>query len=139
MAEFRHIITWPLAAVSLVSVFYSIGALMVFLSSPNQIQIQYVVLSNLLDDWSRFETALLPITIDAILIISFILVHSLMRSSIIKSFWSKLGLASSERCIYNLSTAAAILVRFFYFLKNTLTFAIEIIKITDLFQTVFGK
>lgn len=113
MAEFRHIITVPLAMVSLISVFYSIGALMVFLSNPNHIKIQYVVLSKLLDDWSRFETALLPITIDAILIILFILVHSLMRSSIVKSFWSKLGLESSERCIYNLSTAAAILVSFF--------------------------
>lgn len=114
MAEFRYIITMTLAMVSLVSVFYSIGALMVFLSKPNQIQIQYVVLSNLLDDWSRFETALLPITIDAILVILFILVHSLMRSSIVKSVWSELGLAPSERCIYNLSTAAAILVSFFF-------------------------
>lgn len=117
MAEFRHIISVPLAMVSLVSVFYSIGELMLFLSSPNQIQIQYVVLSNMLDDWSRFETALLPITIDAILIILFILVHSLMRSSIVKSFWSKLGVASSERCIYNLSTAAAILVSFSFFFR----------------------
>lgn len=110
MAAIRQMFTFPIAIISFVSIFYAIAKLTVFLSLPSKIQIQYVWISNLLDDWSRLETALLPITIDAILIIAFVLVHSLMRSAIVKSFWNKFGLASAERSIYNLFTAAAILV-----------------------------
>lgn len=110
MVAFRQVITLPLAIISFTSVFYAVLKLMIFLSLPKAIQIQYVWIANLLDDWNRFETALLPITIDAILIIFFILLHSLMRSSTVKSFWAKLNLSSAERSIYSLFTAAAILV-----------------------------
>lgn len=115
MFAFRQILTLPLAILSFVSVFYSIGKLMVFLSLPAKIQIQYVWIVNLLDDWSRIESSLLPITIDAILIVIFILLHSFMRSDVIKAFWNKIGLSSAERSIYNLCTAAAILVNFLFF------------------------
>lgn len=111
MAAFRHVLTIPLALSSFVGVFYAIGKLMVFLSQPTKIPIHQTWIVNLLDDWSRLEATLLPLTIDAILIVLFILSHSLLRSDIVKSIWNKLGLTSATRSIYNLATAAAILVR----------------------------
>lgn len=111
MAAARHVLTVPLAISSFVGVFYSIAKLMVFLSLPVKIPIHQVWIVNLLDDWNRLETSLLPLTIDAILIVTFILIHSFLRSEIIKSLWQKLGLASASRSIYNLVTAAVILVR----------------------------
>lgn len=110
MAKVRHLLTVPLAICSFVSVFYAIGKLMAFLSLPAKIPVHHVWIVNLLDDWSRLETALLPLTIDAILIVNFILLHSFLRSEIVKSFWNKLGLSSASRSLYNLATAAALLV-----------------------------
>lgn len=110
MAAYRQIITVPLAIVSFVSVFYSIGKLLIFLSAPAKIQIQYVWIINLLDNWSRLESALLPITIDAALIVIFILQHSFMRSELVKNIWCKLGLSTAERSLYNLVTAGSLLV-----------------------------
>lgn len=115
MAAARHVLTVPLAISAFVGVFYAIAKLMVFLSLPVKIPIHQAWIVNLLDDWSRLETSLLPLTIDAILIVTFILVHSFLRSEIIKSLWQKLGLASASRSIYNLATAATILVRFWIF------------------------
>lgn len=115
MAAARHVLTVPLAISAFVGVFYAIAKLMVFLSLPVKIPIHQAWIVNLLDDWSRLETSLLPLTIDAILIVTFILVHSFLRSEIIKSLWQKLGLASASRSIYNLATAATILVRFWSF------------------------
>lgn len=112
MAAARHVLTVPLAISAFVGVFYAIAKLMVFLSLPVKIPIHQAWIANLLDDWSRLETSLLPLTIDAILIVTFILVHSFLRSEIIKALWQKLGLASASRSIYNLVTAATILVRF---------------------------
>lgn len=112
MAAARHVLTVPLAVSAFVGVFYAIAQLMVFLSLPIKIPIHQAWIVNLLDDWSRLETSLLPLTIDAILIVTFILVHSFLRSEIVKSLWQKLGLASASRSIYNLVTAATILVRF---------------------------
>lgn len=83
---------------------------MVFLSLPSKIRIEYVWIVNLLDNWSRFEKALLPITIDAVLIVFFILQHSLMRTTIVKAVWRKIGLETADRCIYNLATSATIVV-----------------------------
>lgn len=110
MVALRQIVTLPLALCSFLAVFYSIGKLMVFLSLPSKIRVEFVWLLNLLDNWSRFEKALLPITIDTILIVLFILQHSLMRTAIVKAFWKKIGLETAERCIYNLTTSATILV-----------------------------
>lgn len=110
MAALRHILTVPLALLSFSAVFYSIGKLMVFLSAPSKIRLEYVWIVNLLDNWSRFEKALLPITVDTILIVLFILQHSLMRTSIVKAVWKKLGLETAERSIYNVATAATIVV-----------------------------
>lgn len=113
MASFRHLITVPLAVSSFVGVFYAIGKLMVFLSLPTKIPIHQIWIINLLDDWSRLEATLLPLTSDAILVVLFILLHSIMRSDVVKSIWDILGLTSAGRSIYNLVTAATILVRNF--------------------------
>lgn len=113
MAAFRHLFTVPLAISSFVGVFYAIGKLMVFLSLPTKIPIHQIWIVNLLDDWSRLEATLLPLTSDAILVVLFILLHSLMRSDVVKSIWDILGLTSAARSIYNLVTAATILVRNF--------------------------
>lgn len=115
MAALRQVITVPLALCSFIAVFYSISKLMVFLSLPSKIRIEFVWLLNLLDNWSRLEKALLPITIDAALIVLFILQHSLMRTEILKAIWRKLGLETAERSIYNLATSATILVSAFHF------------------------
>lgn len=112
MAAFRHLITVPLAICSFVSVFYAIGKLMAFLSLPVKIPIHQVWIVNLLDDWSRLETSLLPLTTDAILIVVFILSHSFLRSDIVHNLWNKLGLSSASRSFYNLVTAAVVLVSF---------------------------
>lgn len=110
MVALRQVITVPLALCSLIAVFYSIGKLMAFLSLPSKVRIEFVWLLNLLDNWSRLEKALLPITIDTALIVLFILQHSLMRTEIVKAVWRKLGLETAERSIYNLATSATILV-----------------------------
>lgn len=110
MAALRQIITVPLAVVTFFAVFYSIGQLIVFLSWPSKIRIEFVWILNLLDNWSRFEKALLPITIDTVLITLFVLQHSLMRTNAVKALWRKFGLETAERSIYNLATSATILV-----------------------------
>lgn len=111
MVALRQIITIPLALCSFVATFYAVGKLVLFLSTPSKIKIQYVWMLNLLDNWTRLEGSLLPITIDAVLIIAFILQHSLMRTELIKSIWQKIGLETAARSIYNLATAATLLVR----------------------------
>ncbi|XP_031631224.1 nurim homolog [Contarinia nasturtii] len=110
MAAIRHLVTVPLALCSFVGVFYAIGKLMVFLSLPVKIPIHQVWLVNLLDDWSKIETALLPLTTDAILIFAFILPHSFLRNDIFKSLLQRIGLSSASRCIYNLVTSASLLL-----------------------------
>lgn len=112
MAAVRQVITVPLAIISFVGIFYATGKLMQFLSTPRTIEIQYIWIVNLMDNWSRLETTLLPITVDAALIVVFILQHSLLRSHFVKSIWSKLGLATAERSLYNLATTGTILVSY---------------------------
>lgn len=63
-----------------------------------------------MDNLSRLEIALLPLTIDMILIVLFILQHSLMRARVLKAFWTKIGLATAERSLYNLATAGTLIV-----------------------------
>lgn len=110
MVAVRHAITLPLAIASFVAVFYSVGKLMLFLSTPSTIQIQYVWMLNLIDDWTRLEGSLQPITIDAALVILFILQHSLFKLEAIKSVWAKIGLKTAERSIYNLITSLTLVV-----------------------------
>lgn len=110
MVSPRHFLTVPISMAAFVSSFLVIGKLIWFLSVPTKIPGQYVWLLNLLDDRSRLEAALLPITTDLILVILFILQHSLMRSAFFTRLWSTLGLATIERSIYNLATAATLCV-----------------------------
>lgn len=110
MFKFRHLITVPISLFSFVYTLYTIGKLMWFLSVPSKIKREFTWLLNIMDNPSRFETSLLPITVDTILVILFILQHSLMRSEIVKSIWNRIGLATIERSIYNIAASKALLV-----------------------------
>jgi len=109
MAALRQLLTVPLALISFVATFYAVGKLMFFLSAPQKIHIASVWVINLLDNRTKIDLALLPITIDTILVICFILQHSLLRTDFVKAIWSALGLESAERSIYNLATAGVLL------------------------------
>lgn len=111
MTALRQLLTVPLALLSFVSTFYAIGKLMFFLSAPHKIHVASIWVINLLDNRSKIDLALFPITIDTILVICFILQHSLFRADFVKSFWSAIGLESAERSIYNLATSCTLLVR----------------------------
>lgn len=81
-----------------------------FLSVPIKIKKEYTWLLNVLDNLAKFETSVFPITLDTILIILFILQHSLMKSGFVKSIWNRIGLSSVERSIYNIATSGVLLV-----------------------------
>lgn len=110
MASFRHLITVPISGLAFITTFLVVGKLMWFLSMPTKTPREYVWLLNMLDDHSRLNTALLPITTDLILVILFVLQHSLMRSAFFSRLWSLLGLETIERSIYNLSTSLTLWV-----------------------------
>ncbi len=110
MVKVRHLVTVPVSLFSFVYTLYAVGKLMWFLSVPNKIKKEYTWLLNILDNPSRFEASLLPITLDTFLIILFIFQHSLMRSDFLKSIWNKFGLSTIERSIYNIATSATLLV-----------------------------
>lgn len=112
MFKVRHLVTVPVSLFSFIYTLYAVGKLMWFLSVPNKIKKEYTWLLNILDNPSRFETSLLPITLDTLLIILFIFQHSLMRSDFLKSIWNKIGLSTIERSIYNIATSGALLVKF---------------------------
>lgn len=113
MFKVRHLVTVPISLLSFVYTIYAVGQLMWFLSVPNKIKKEYTWILNILDNPSRFEASLLPVTLDTLLIILFIFQHSLMRSDFLKSIWSKIGLSTIERSIYNIATSAALLVQCF--------------------------
>lgn len=110
MFKVRQLFTVPISLFSFVYTLYAFGKLMWFLSAPNKIKKEYIWLLNILDNPSRFESSLLPITLDTILIIVFILQHSLMRSEFLKSIWSRIGLSTIERSVYNIATSGVLLV-----------------------------
>lgn len=110
MLHARHFLTVPLALGAFIATFFAVGKLMLFLSLPSGINGEHAWFVNLLDNRSRIEIAVIPITIDTILVISFILQHSMMRSNFVKTIWSTLNLQTAERSIYNLATAGTLWV-----------------------------
>lgn len=110
MLGFRHLITIPISLFAFITTFYSIGKLISFLSTPHEIKREYTWILSLLDNYSRLQDALYPLAIDLLLIVSFILQHSFLKEPIIKNLWDKLGLATLSRSIYNLASAATLLV-----------------------------
>lgn len=115
----RHLFAVPFSLVSCLAVFYTTWCLKNFLSSPAKISIQQKWIVNLLDDFSRIQTALLPLTIDAILIIVFILVHSLLCIPRVKLVFMQTGLVPIQRSFYNLVTAGSLWVSFIKCLFDT--------------------
>lgn len=114
MAALRQLITVPLAILSFLCTFYAVGKLVLFLSVPQEIHIASAWVVNLLDSKSKIDLALPSIFIDTILVVCFILQHSLLRTAFVKSIWAALGLETAERSIYNLATAGTLLVSFLY-------------------------
>lgn len=110
MIKIRHLITVPVSLFSFVYTLYAVGQLIWFLSVPNKIKKEYTWLLNILDNPSRLEASLLPISVDTILIILFIFQHSLMRSNFVKSIWNKIGLSTIERSVYNVASSGALLI-----------------------------
>lgn len=110
LAGLRFLIFVPLALCSFVSVLYIGSKLLVFLSWPQKIPIEQVWIVNLLDDWSRFESTLLPLTTNGIWTVLFILLHSPLKSAIARKAFTDLKLSPVRRSIYNLLTAASLSV-----------------------------
>lgn len=110
MFRVRHLITIPVSLFSFVYTLFAVGKLIWFLSAPNKIKKEYTWLLNILDNPSRFEATLLPVTVDTLLVVLFIFQHSLMRSNFFKSIWNSIGLATVERSIYNIATSSTLLV-----------------------------
>lgn len=101
----RHLCTVPIAAVSFVATFLVVGRLVGFLSTPTLLPTRYTWLLNMLDDRSRWETALPALSVDCLLAVAFVLQHSLMRTAPVRQLWRRLGLETVERSLYNLATA----------------------------------
>ena len=88
--------------------FYVMAKLMCFLSKPRSISKTYTWVFNLLDNKSRLETAYGAIVIDTLYLLAFIFQHSLMKSSMVKKLWEKLGLLTAERTIYSFASSLAL-------------------------------
>lgn len=112
MAVLRQVLTVPLSVLSFVYTLYAVGKLMWFLSAPQKVNIASTWLVNLLDNRSKVDVALLPLAVDTILVIIFILQHSLLKSEWVKSILAAMGLATVERSLYNIASAATLLVSY---------------------------
>lgn len=133
MAGLRFLLFVPMALCSFVSVFYTVAKLMVFLSWPVKIPIHQVWIVNFLDDWSKFETVLLPLVTNAIYAVVFILLHSALKSEITKRTFYEIGLYPINRSIYNLATAVSLLVSIYTIRYNS----IQLIKNNQLNMNEF--
>lgn len=96
---------------------------MLFLSSPvTTSAFDGLKINKLFDNEILLKSVLLSLIIDMILIVLFILQHSLMKSEFVKRIWASLGLGVAERSIYNLASSFCLLV----FIKTTTTLAMKL-------------
>jgi hypothetical protein len=107
----RQSIAFVLAILSFVSVFYSVGKLMMFLSTPVKLTFETKLLTTLLENKDLLKATTFAICCDAIWAILFIFQHSCMKSDVVKNFWVKLRLQNAERSIYNIASALSLIVR----------------------------
>lgn len=116
LADFkiRHLFSIPLLFVSLYYVWINTWRLMVFLSAPAKISIEQKWIVDLLDNWSRLEITVLPLIVDAALVIVFMLLHSSLSSNEVKNAFKKAGIPSMQRSFYNLITAGSLYVSFVF-------------------------
>lgn len=115
MITIKQIVSFGFSIAAFAITFYSVSKLMLFLSSPVATSsFDGLKINKLLDNEILLKSVLLSLIIDMILIVLFILQHSLMKSEFVKRFWSALGLGVAERSIYNLASSVCLL----YLIQN---------------------
>jgi hypothetical protein len=83
---------------------------MLFLSTPIKLTFETKLLNAVLENNDLMKASLFALCINAVLSIVFILQHSCMKSELVKRFWTKIGLESAERSIYNIVSALTLVV-----------------------------
>lgn len=91
-------------------VFYSVAQLILFLSTPLKYSLSLTWFYGLLDNPSKLKEIATVLSFDAVLIIGFILSHSLCKTNYVKDIWREYGLGDWERSVYNLISSSALLV-----------------------------
>lgn len=99
-------------------VFYSVAKLILFLSTPVKYSLSVTWFYNLLDNREKFKEILTVLGFDTVLIIGFILSHSLCKTQYVKNVWKEYGLGDWQRSTYNLISSSALLVRLWAFLGS---------------------
>lgn len=96
------------------AVFYSVAKLILFLSTPARYSVSVTWFYGLLDNPSKMKEILTVLAYDAVLVIVFILSHSLCKTKYVKDVWAKYGLEDWERSVYNLISSITLLVNNFF-------------------------
>lgn len=109
MQLLRQSFSWILSAVTCSVVFISVAKLILFLSTPLRYSLSVAWFYNLLDNRELTKEILSVLGYDAVLVILFILSHSLCKTRKVKDVWAKYGLADWERSVYNLISSTTLL------------------------------
>lgn len=91
-------------------VFYSVAKLILFLSTPVKYSVSLTWFYGLLDNKEKLKEIINVLGFDTVLIIGFILSHSLCKTKYVKEIWNKYGLSDWERSVYNLISSSTLLV-----------------------------
>lgn len=108
MGFFKNIVLLFIGIVAFVLTFGAFGKLTYFLSTPLTAPPHIQQLS-IKDAFSKKES-LNSVFSDMILAILFVLIHSFVNTSAVKSFLSKIGLEVAQRSIYNIISSLSLLV-----------------------------
>lgn len=110
----RQSLSWILSLLTCGVVFVSVAKLVLFLSTPARYSVRVTWFYNLLDNREMAKEILSVLGFDTVLVIGFILTHSLCKTARVKNVWAKYGLADWERSAYNLISCTTLLVRLFW-------------------------
>lgn len=110
MKLLRNSFSWLLTLTTCAIVSYSVAQLVLFLSTPVKFSISISWIYNLLDNREKLKEILTVLAFDGVLIIGFILSHSLCKTQYVKNIWKEYGLADWQRSVYNLISSSALLV-----------------------------
>lgn len=110
MVSIKQIICLVLATISVILSFYSVGKFAVFLSPPAKKNFQNYIFDNIVDHKTQVKSTLALLFFDLILIILFILQHSIMKVKAVKKLYTLLNLEIAERSVYNITTAFTLLL-----------------------------
>lgn len=110
MASVKQIICLVLSVISVILSFYSVGKLAVFLATPAKKIFQNYFIDNIVDQKTKVKSTFALLFFDLILVILFILQHSLMKGKAVKQLYTRLNWENSERSIYNIATGLTLLL-----------------------------